>query len=166
MTICIARRKPVFEKYPLLRDIVQIRWEEIPNRYEGISLDEYVIMPDHIHGIIKINPAVGAGFTPAFCADQEQTTENQDFNGSHLFPEKAGARPATTLGDIVGTFKSLCLRDWLNYIKENKLDISAKFWQRGFYDHVIRDDSDLKQIQEYIRNNPLKLNRYFEEFIK
>ena len=53
-------------------------------------------------------------------------------------------------------FKSLCVHDWLKYIKENRIDIVGKFWQRNYYEHVIRKEDELNKIREYIQNNPLK----------
>jgi REP element-mobilizing transposase RayT len=98
-----------------------------------LTVDESIIMPNHIHGIL----IVGATLAVA------------QSNG-------AGARPAPTVGEIVGTFKSLCIHDWLTYIKEKKIDAVAKFWQRNYYEHVIRNEYELNKIREYIQNNPLK----------
>ena len=68
----------------------------------------------------------------------------------------AGARPAPTIGKIIGEFKSMCVRDWLRYIKENNLNLRGKFWQRNYYEHVIRSEAELMRIREYIVNNPLR----------
>lgn len=143
MTICSENRKPVFIKFPVLKQIADKNWKKIPERYEMAEIDEYIIMPDHIHGIIFILPAVGAGLAPAHGNDNVPCSE-----------KRAGARPAPTIGNIVGSFKSLCLKDWLEYIENNNMEIRAKFWQRGFYDHVIRNEKDLSKVRGYIQNNP------------
>jgi len=67
---------------------------------------------------------------------------------------RAPARGAPTIGQIIGGFKSLCVTEWLKYIKQNNLNISGKFWQRNYYEHIIRDEQELNRIQEYIINNP------------
>ena len=65
--------------------------------------------------------------------------------------ERAGASPAPTLGGIIGSFKSLCVHRCI----ENHINIT-KLWQRNYYEHVIRDEEELRRIREYIINNPLK----------
>ena len=142
VTICAKNRKHVFADYPILKEIAEADWMAIPARYKNVEIDEFIVMPDHIHGIIVIKPPVGEGFTPS--RDDGAVVDERD-----------GARPSpTNLCDIVGTFKSLCLKDWMKYIGENELQIRAKFWQRGFYYHVIRNDKDLTIIRHYIVNNP------------
>ena len=123
-----------FEEYQELNQIVVKQWKDIPNRYSNIKLDEFTVMPNHIHGIIFI---VEATLTTAQKID------------------RAGARPAPTIGDVVGTFKSLCVNDWLIYIKEYNVNTIGRFWQRNYYEHIIRNDNELNEIREYIRNNPL-----------
>ena len=133
VTVCTHDGRPYFEEYHELRQIVTQRLQEIPDRFSGITLDESVIMPNHVHIII----IVGATLAVA--------PKN-----------RAGARPAPTIGDIIGTFKSLCIQDWLKHIKQNNIDAVGKFWQRNYYEHIIRDEQELNKIREYIINNPLK----------
>lgn len=61
-----------------------------------------------------------------------------------------------TLGDVVGAFKSLTGRAALKYLKGQGSSCMDQFWQRDFYDHVIRDETDLEQKRTYIRDNPSK----------
>ncbi|MDY7032706.1 MAG: transposase [Thermodesulfobacteriota bacterium] len=49
----------------------------------------------------------------------------------------------------------MCICDWLRYINENGLDTVGKFWQRNYYERVIRNEDELNKVREYIRNNPL-----------
>ncbi|HHT9120793.1 MAG TPA: transposase, partial [Candidatus Hypogeohydataceae bacterium YC41] len=134
ITVCTHNRKPYFEQYLKLRQIVDMRWQEIPKCFAGVTLDKSLIMPNHLHGII----IVGATLAVA----QNAITGNG-----------AGARPAPTIGEIVGMFKSLCVHDWLGYIKENRIDTVGKFWQRNYYEHIIRSEDRLNKIREYIINN-------------
>ena len=99
-------------------------------------------MPNHIHGIL----IVGA----------DRSAENVGATLAVAQNNGAGARPAPTVGEIVGAFKSLCIHDWLTYMKEKKIDAVGKFWQRNYYEHVIRNEYELNKIREYIKNNPLK----------
>ena len=133
ITICTRNKESYFEQYPELKRIVNRQWQEITSRFVNIQLDEFIIMPNHIHGII----IVGATLAVAR-------------------KNRAGARPAPTIGEIIGTFKSLCVSDWLRYIKENRIDMVSKFWQRNYYEHIIRNEDESNKIREYIQNNPLK----------
>ena len=117
------------------------------NKYDN-RIHGYVIMPNHIHGIIIIIDATLQG-----------GTDVQNKVGATLAVaqnNRAGARPAPTIGEIVGTFKSSCINDWLKYIKMNEVNADGKFWQRNYYEHVIRNESELNRIREYIASNPLK----------
>ena len=135
VTVCTRNRELYFEKYIELKKIVDRQWQRIPERHADVILDEVVIMPNHIHGII----IVGATLAVA--------QNNVD---------RAGARPAPTIGEIVGTFKSLCVHDWLKYLKENKINEVGKLWQRNYYEHIIRNENELNKIRKYIQNNPLE----------
>jgi len=142
VTICAKDRELYFEKYRGLQEIVRQQWEELPQRFPDLTLDEFIIMPNHIHGII----IVGAGLAPAL---SYRAT-------ARVAPTSSVDRPAPTVGEIVGTFKSSCIHDWLTYIKEKKIDAVGKFWQRNYYEHVIRNEGELNEIREYIQNNRLK----------
>jgi len=137
VTICTHGRLLYFEEYLELKQIVNKQWQEIPNRFNNVELDEFVIMPNHIHGILFI---VGATLAVAPAPDKEK---------------RAGARPAPTIGDIIGAFKSLCIHDWLKHIKEHNINAIGKFWQRNYHEHIIRNEAEMNKIREYICNNPL-----------
>ena len=141
INICTKNRECYFEKYSVLKNIIKTEWENIPNRYPHIELDEYVIMPDHFHGIIFV---VGAGLAPA---------QN---NVLHDRFHWATARVAPTIGDVVGSFKSRCVVEWLKYISKNNINEFGKFWQRNYYEHIIRNEPELNRIREYIINNPIQ----------
>jgi REP element-mobilizing transposase RayT len=81
---------------------------------------------------------VGAGFTP----------DQNDFNYT-----RAGASPAPTVFDIVGAYKSLVANGCLNIYK-SKNEIMGKFWQRNYWEHIIRNDESYQHISNYIINNP------------
>jgi len=102
-------------------------WLEIPHHYNFVELDYYVIMPNHIHGIIIMNyQNVETGHAPSL-----QCKPN-------------------TLGNIVGSFKSVVSR-WAH-----KNGIPEFRWQTRFYERIIRNDTELYRIRKYIDQNPLK----------
>ena len=61
-----------------------------------------------------------------------------------------------TLGDVIGAFKSLVFTVYLDWIQANDPTRRAKFWQRNYYEHVIRSETELYAIRRYIRENPLR----------
>ena len=119
-------------------------WLEIPNHYVGVSIDEFIIMPDHIHGIIVINDNVGTGHCPV-PTDTETITETET---------KKNIPKYGKLSKIVKSYKNAITK----YISENEY---AKFqWQRSFHDHIIRNDHELNRIRQYIIDNPMKSNNH------
>ncbi len=112
-------------------------WLELMNEFEYIELDEYIIMPNHFHGLIVI---VGAPLVGALVRVKS----------------RAGTRPAPTLGEIIGVFKSITTHQYtLNVTNNNWPRFNGRLWQRNYYERVIRNDGELNAVREYIRNNPL-----------
>jgi putative transposase len=109
-------------------EIAQKNWLEIPERYENVYIDEYVIMPNHLHGIILLSAS----------------------------SSRATARVAPTVGQIIGSYKSKCVIEYLRYIDTNNVNAIAKMWQRNYYEHVIRNEDELNRIREYIQSNPYR----------
>lgn len=140
VTICAQDRLFVFgdiaEKQMKLNKwglIVEQCWHNLVKHYTGIELDAFVIMPNHVHGIIKItgNITVGDGFKPS----PTGTGENTKTHG---------------LTEIVRAFKTFSARK----INEQRNTQGQKVWQRNYYEHIIRNEISLDKIREYIINNP------------
>lgn len=75
-------------------------------------------------------------------------------NHIHFVIGKNPTQTPTTLGNVVGAYKSLCAVEWLKRIKQNNLPIKASLWQKHYYEHIIRDEDEFERIREYIANNP------------
>ena len=115
--------------------IVEHQWIWLQKQYKYVELDEYVIMSNHIHGIIIIDPVfVGNG-------------------RDHSLHEKI-----KSLSELIGAFKTTSSK------LIHQLGMRTFHWQKSFYDHIIRNEHSLFRIQEYIRNNPAKweLDRYYK----
>jgi len=150
--------------------IVHAAWEDLPNHYPGVELDAFVVMPNHVHGIVvltDINPAtsVGAGLKPAPTRTGPRTTSTTaDLKpapasiGPQTSPAAANLKPAPTrtrrhgLREIVRAFKTFSARR----INEHRGTPGAPLWQRNYYEHIIRDERSLNRIREYIADNPLQ----------
>ena len=157
ITICTQNREflfgeitdgeMVFHEYGV---IACNEWNKLPTRFPNIELDFFQIMPNHIHGIIIVGATLAVAQNVGATLAVAQHT-------------RAGASPAptttttTTIGDIVGAYKSLVSNECLKIFK-SKGEYMGKFWQRNYYEHIIRDDDQLNQIREYIQNNPLNWN--------
>jgi putative transposase len=95
--------------------ITQTAWDDLPNHYAGIECDTFVVMPNHIHGIINlIDLPVGTGFKPA--------------------ATNAGTRHG--LSEMVRAFKTFSARR----INNSRNISGAPVWQRNYFEHVIRDE--------------------------
>jgi len=126
-------------------------WNDLSVKYLGIETDEFVVMPNHVHGIIVI---VGAG--PCACP------------GIHARPESCTAQPQTgqpqgvapttlSLPEIVHRFKSFTTAEYRNGVRyKNWSPFNGKLWQRNYYEHVIRNEDEMDRIRQYIIENPLK----------
>jgi len=119
--------------------IVENNWRKIA--YQNVKTDTFVIMPNHIHGIIIIKSDSRVGARLALAPDLSPAP---DFMS------------APTLGAIIGAFKSRCALEYLKFIDANDLNETGKIWQRNYYEHIIRNRKELAAIRNYIRTNPVK----------
>lgn len=111
---------------------IEQAWLALPDHHSGVSLDVHVIMPNHFHGILRISEGT-AGCAPT--AD---------------IGRSLGKLAAGTLPVIIRSFKSATTR-----MIRQSLDIQH-VWQRGYHEHVIRNESDLNLTRRYIAENPAK----------
>ena len=144
ITICTHNRKPIFGKCVAdkihlfkLGELVVAYWSGIPDHFRQVELDEFVIMPNHIHGIIHIHPYRGRG-----TACRAPTVE------------EFGQPVAGSLPTIVRSFKSAVTRDW----RLIAVDPDYPVWQRNYYEHVVRDREELNHLRQYISHNPMMWN--------
>jgi REP element-mobilizing transposase RayT len=120
--------------------IVAREWQKTPQIRPNIQLDEWVVMPNHLHGIIIINQLIETLRRNVSTNDNDDnpTTNNQP----RLKPN--------SVGSIIGQFKSVCTKQ----IRE--MGFTEFRWQNRFHDHIIRDEESLSRIRQYIIHNPAK----------
>jgi putative transposase len=144
ITICAAERRSIFGaigdgKVTLsaLGRLVQACWLEIPEHFSHASIKEFVVMPNHLHGIVSLT--VGARYIVPL--DQRTRT-----------PE-AFERPVTgSIPTIVRTFKAAVSREARKVLG---LDGHA-IWQRNYFECVLRDGGEYKNASRYILENPMR----------
>ena len=118
-------------------------WVWLEQQYPYVKLDEWVIMPNHFHGIIWItNDIPGRGGSRT-----APTTTN-----TQTFDDETVVKSQKPLGRLIGAFKTVSTKQ-INMLNNTP---GMPLWQRNYYEHVIRSDDDLHRIRQYIRNNPLR----------
>ena len=137
-------------------EIVQKWWEEIPVHFTNVEIGAFIVMPNHVHGIIFIVDRRGTVSVP------EEYVENEISNDNDTSPEiQGGETPplqistfsgVPTLGQIVAYFKYKSAKE-MNLL--DNIGTGTKFWQRNYYEHVIRNETDLQNKTDYIESNPL-----------
>ncbi len=143
-------------------------WMKTPEIRPNVELGEFIVMPNHIHGIIRItrrgelhspniesNSSDGRGVldTPDYVGDSRGVLNTPDFMGECNSPQRYSPRlrgPSQTIGAIVRGYKSAVTKQL------NALGIGRKVWQRDYYEHIIRNEQSYYNISNYIVNNPAK----------
>jgi len=129
VTVCVHNRELPFDA-PHAAAMVEKYWTDIQNKYSGVALDDFVIMPNHFHGIIQI---VGADLC--------------------VGPSSANDK----LPLIMKWFKTQTTNAYLRGIKQfGWQPFDGKLWQRGYHDRIIRSEEELNIFRVYIRENPDK----------
>ncbi|MGC3980762.1 MAG: hypothetical protein QM808_05830 [Steroidobacteraceae bacterium] len=142
VTICAYQKRCMFGEISdgamvlnKLGTLIESTWLQLSDHLPGLALDEFVIMPNHLHGIVALS---GTGV----------------MNYASTAGVNVGARfiaPApTSLGAVIRSFKARCT---VVYRAANSTGTDP-LWQRNYYEHVIRNGKSLCAIREYIVNNP------------
>ena len=137
VTVCTHNRACVFGqvldgemRVNALGEIATACWTEIPTHFPLADLDVFVVMPNHVHGIIVIDTTPSVTEPPAVSAHSGAT--------------------AGSLGAVVGSFKSAVTRAWRQTVDAN----NAVLWQQRYHDRIIRNERELNAIRQYILANP------------
>jgi len=123
-------------------------WLDIPYHYPFVILDEFNVLPNHLHGIIEIRKPAGLQIPPVGIQNFESLpgTNNLSCHRQHIYQHTL----PNSLGSIVRAYKS-ALTLWCR--RNGHADFK---WQRLFYDHIIRSDESLQRIRNYVHYNTLK----------
>lgn len=151
MTICTQNRECLFGDVGDVADGIMVlnnaglmieKWlHELPNKFKGIVLGEYIIMPNHVNYIIENTGPVGADL----CVCPRN-------------PDK-GEHAGSPLQKTVQWFKTMTTNEYIRNVKRNGWQMfNDKLCQRNYYEHVIRNEADLAEVREYILNNLTRWN--------
>lgn len=178
LTICVNDRRCIFgniNKGKLnlssLGQIAEQCWQEIPNHFPFVQLDEFVIMPNHVHGIIIIKKTDETGPTssvlpglsamPVASMTPVSPVETQNFASQRSIPisqSVSKSQPSTKFGPQSKNIASI-IRGFKIGVTKFAINNKITFkWQPRFYDHIIRDENDLNRIRQYIMDNPWNWN--------
>ena len=102
-------------------------WQRLDSTFQHVRLDAFVVMPNHLHGILCI-----------------------------IAPQHGGSFGAT-LGELVGWFKTMSTRRYVRGVKEDGWPrFEQRLWQRNYFDRVIRDEDELNHARGYTWRNPMR----------
>jgi REP element-mobilizing transposase RayT len=165
VTVCTQDRACLFgdviEGEMRLNDagrMVTAIWDDIPSRHPSTGTDAFVVMPNHVHGIILVGaPLVGARSVVGARSDVRPTAGTTTPNGATTRVAPTGDPKRPSLGDIVGAFKSITTNEYaLGGTSGGWPPFPGRLWQRNFYEHIVRNDRDLDRIRQYIADNPAR----------
>lgn len=150
ITICTKNRECVFGnivngkiELSKIGEIVSNEWIKTGQIRKHVQLDEFVVMPNHIHGIVIIENNI--------VSNTVETCRGMSLQRQNITQYNKFTKPISkSLSMIINHFKSAVKR-WAN-----KHNFENFQWQPRFYEHIIRNEDELNRIREYIRNNPLQ----------
>jgi REP element-mobilizing transposase RayT len=152
VTICTRGRECIFAeavgndvRLSLEGTIVAGCWIEIPRHFPRVALDLWVVMPNHVHGIIRLEGRGEAFGEPTVLHSQSTTP-----NASPLRILKPHGTARGSLGAIIQNYKAVSSRR-INCVRGVT---GLSIWQRSYHEHVIRGDEDLTRVRKYIIENP------------
>ena len=144
VTICVVQKQCLFGeivddtvKLGALGQIITACWQAIPDHFPQVVLDAYVVMPNHVHGILVIDAASDG--------------QMHRVGAQHAAPLPQNVKPGS-LGAIVRSFKAAASRQ-VNIQRQTPGEL---LWQRNYHDRIIRNEPELNRIRAYIAQNPAK----------
>ena len=127
-------------------EIVAETYQWLSQRYPYLILEEWIIMPNHFHGIMVLTdkPRRGGSRTAPTLNRNDVVLTDKNLPINPELKQKS-------LGRLIGVFKTISTKQ-INLIRNA---LGTPVWQRNYYEHIIRNEQSLNKIREYIINNPL-----------
>ena len=118
-------------------DMIWREWLKLPGRFPGLTLEEFVVMPNHIHGLLTFGPSAGPNHVPPPDAAPDWSDRKVE------------------LGRVVGAFKSITTHAYIQGVLSGKYpEFNKRLWQRNYYECIIDTDPAMANTRIYIQNNP------------
>lgn len=129
-------------------------WHRTADLRDRVELDAFIVMPNHVHGIIIIQTDEEG--EPDFPRSNTARRVAATMDGTESSSDRQFGEPqAGSLGTIVGAYKSAVTRR----VNQRRGVSGESIWQRNYHDHVIRNDDEWRRIRQYIRTNPARWHR-------
>lgn len=148
VTICTQHREQflgqIYNEKMWLNEcgrIVSSVWHDLPNHFPNVRLDQFAVMPNHVHGILWITDPVGAQFIAPQISGPSSPVDS-------ILPRRGVINHAPTLGVVVRYWKAQ------STYAIHQRDSSLPVWQRNYHERIIRNDEELNRIRQYIQDNP------------
>ncbi len=145
VTICARQRECLFGEVvdgemqlSECGKIVEAQWLQIPVIRLNVTLDSFVVMPNHIHGLLVVT-----------------SRDEPELDSGVPETERSSGPAAGSLGAIIGQYKSAVTKHI--YALPNDRGFSP--WQRNYHEHIVRSDRTLRQLREYVADNPAQWQR-------
>jgi putative transposase len=152
ITVCARNQLCVFGEVSqdrvrlnALDEVVRMTWMQTAVIHPDVVLDEFVVMPNHFHGIVFLSRTA--------CHVERATPWVAPTSGAlrHSLTKPIGPKGGS-IGAIVGQFKSVVTKGW----SAQGGFLQNPIWQRGYYDHIIRGERELDRVRQYIIDNPAR----------
>jgi REP element-mobilizing transposase RayT len=118
-------------------------------KYPGITLDEFVIMPNHVHVILGLCVGAGPRACPSGALDAIDKQENGRTRGA------APTENRLSLPEVIRQFKTFTTKKYSEgVLRGDWPEFQKRLWQRNYYEHIIRNEGELDHSRQYIRDNP------------
>jgi putative transposase len=150
ITICSSQRQALFghihENWTVLSrigEIVRTCWTEIPQHFTNVVIESYVVMPNHLHGILTINSKLpGSIELPDTNSADKTASANESF----------GKLAANSIPTVIRSFKAAASKR----ARESGLVTAGTIWQRGYCERVLRNTREYVEVTNYILLNPAR----------
>ena len=179
LCVCASKNKTIGD-LTAFGKIVLNWWLEIPKKFNDVCLNEYVMMPNHVHGVVVIkNKKLLTKEMDGLAHNEKAQTDEQKNFGNRMMvvggeerthgsvPTIGTNRSDPTqgfvnkfgqvgkLGEIIRWFKTMTTNEYIEHVKENNWPkFHKRIWQPRFHDRIIRNEKEYWAIKQYIKNNP------------
>lgn len=165
ITICTANRNHFFgeikeNKMQLspIGILADVFWHEIKNHAENIELGAFVVMPNHIHGILILdNPEIKPSSETTVIVETRHALSLPPQTSQIPSQQRFQNQGRNIVSSIIGSYKSAVTKH-CNRLQLTDNDGVVFGWQSRFHDHIIRNDDEYQRINDYIENNPANWN--------